>query len=100
MTKTSSLVLVLLVTTMSRAEDWPGWRGPRGDGSSSEINVPIRWSKTENVAWKAAIPGIGHSSPIIHGDRIFLTTCLQKEEERVLLCLGIGATANCSGNSR
>jgi outer membrane protein assembly factor BamB len=68
-------------------EDWPGWRGPRGDGSSLEKNLPIKWSATDNVHWKTRIPGIGHSSPVIHGDRIFLTTCLIKEQQRVLLCL-------------
>src|SRR6202040_3072451 len=68
-------------------EDWPAWRGPRGDGSSFEKNLPLRWSATENVHWKTKIPGIGHSSPVIHGDRVFLTTCLLKEQQRVLLCL-------------
>jgi len=84
---------MLLLLTLSlnvlpvAAEDWPSWRGPRGDGTSSETGIPIRWTDTENVYWKATIPGIGHSSPIIHGDRIFLTSCLQEKEQRVLLCL-------------
>jgi len=69
------------------AEDWPGWRGPRLDGTSIATNVPLRWSATDNVAWKTALPGIGHSSPAIHGDRVFITTCLLKEKQRVLLCL-------------
>ncbi len=68
-------------------EDWPAWRGPRGDGSSLEKNLPLKWSPTDNIHWKTKIPGIGHSSPVIHGNRIFVTTCLIKEQERVLLCL-------------
>src|SRR6266852_2141096 len=52
---------------------WPGWRGPRGDGTSDETGIPVHWTKTENIAWKAPIPGKGHSSPVIWGDRIFVT---------------------------
>lgn len=80
-------LLVLALTTTVSAEEWPGWRGPRGDGTSEETNIPIRWSKTENVAWKVPIAGKGHSSPVIWGDRLFLTTCLEKEGKRSLLCL-------------
>lgn len=71
------------------AEDWPGWRGPRGDGTSRETDIPVRWdgASGENIAWKAAIPGKGHSSPIIVGDRVLLTTFLEETNERVLLCL-------------
>src|SRR4051794_37072217 len=80
-------VTVLLLGGLIRAEEWPGWRGPRGDGTSQEPNIPVRWSTTENVHWKAAIPGKGHSSPAIWGDRIFLTTCLEDSGKRVLLCI-------------
>ncbi|MGB2823491.1 MAG: PQQ-binding-like beta-propeller repeat protein [Phycisphaerae bacterium] len=69
-------------------EEWPGWRGPRGDGTSTEKAVPVRWSETENVRWKVPIPGKGHSSPIVWGDRIFVTTCEERATERRLLCLG------------
>ena len=69
------------------AENWPGWRGPTGDGISSEKNLPTRWSKTENIAWRKPIAGEGHSSPIVWGDRVFLTTSLTEKHERRLLCL-------------
>jgi outer membrane protein assembly factor BamB len=78
---------VLTLATSSRAEEWPGWRGPRGDGTSHETHVPLRWSATDNVKWKAPIPGVGHSSPVVWGDRVFLTTCREKEQQRLLLCL-------------
>jgi outer membrane protein assembly factor BamB len=81
------VVVLVIVPSAAWAEEWPAWRGPRGDGSSQEKSVPVRWSKTENIQWKTAIPGKGHSSPIIWGDRIFLTTCLEKDLQRVLLCL-------------
>lgn len=69
------------------AEEWPQWRGPRADGSSTETHVPLRWSATSNVAWKTPIPGKGHSSPVVHGDHVFLTTCLESEKKRVLLAI-------------
>jgi len=68
-------------------ENWPGWRGPRGDGSSAETGIPVKFGPDENLLWKAAIPGRGHSSPVIFGDRVFLTTCLETDGVRELLCL-------------
>jgi len=79
--------LLLAAAAPLRAEDWPCWRGPRLDGSSAETNLPLKWTATQNLAWKTPIPGVGHSSPVVCGDRVFLTTCLLKEQERVLLCL-------------
>ncbi len=71
------------------AENWPAWRGPRGDGSSLEKNVPDHWNgpRGENIAWKVEIPGQGHASPIICDDRIFVVTCREDSQERLLLCL-------------
>jgi hypothetical protein len=79
--------LVLVAPSPSWAENWPGWRGGRGDGTSLETAVPTQWSGTSNIAWKTPIPGSGHSSPIIWEDRIFLTTALAETQERMLLCL-------------
>ena len=72
------------------AEQWPGWRGPRGDGTSAETGIPDVWGPKENVRWKTPIPGIGHSSPIVWGDRVFVTTCIEDDKDegdRKLLCL-------------
>src|ERR1700730_12502909 len=82
-----SVMLLFVTASVVQAEEWPGWRGPRGDGTSSETSIPLRWSENENVAWKVEIPGKGHSSPAIWGDRVFLTTCLEDQQKRVLLCL-------------
>ena len=81
--------LVTLVTSGTRAAspDWPAWRGPHGDGRSDDASLPTRWSETENVHWKVAIPGKGHSSPIIWGDKVFVTTALEADQKRILLCL-------------
>jgi outer membrane protein assembly factor BamB len=73
------------------AEDWPQWRGPRLDGISAENKLPLKWSASENIAWKTRIPGIGHSSPIVVNGRVFVTTCLVDhaavEKPRLLICL-------------
>jgi len=55
-------------------EEWSGWRGPRRDGTSTETGFPLKWSATEGVLWKVPIPGKGHSSPVVWGDRLFITT--------------------------
>src|SRR5205085_9992210 len=56
------------------AGDWPQWRGPSGDHVSREIGLPIKWSATENVAWKTPLPEWGTSTPAIWGDAVFVTT--------------------------
>ena len=89
----SSLLLALLAPSFADqracAENWQAWRGPRGDGTSDEKSVPVKWNgKTgENIAWKTAIPGAGHASPIIWNDRIFTVSTLEDKGERVLFCL-------------
>ena len=83
----SLMLAIVLIVEPGSAEDWPGWRGPRGDGTSFEQEVPKRWSETDNIAWKVEIPGVGHASPIVFGDYIFIVTCIEKPKERVLLCL-------------
>jgi outer membrane protein assembly factor BamB len=57
-------------------EAWPQWRGPLGTGVAPNANPPIEWSETKHLRWKIALPGKGHSTPIIWGDRIFLTTAI------------------------
>ena len=65
---------MLLNAVPSRAEDWPRFRGVNGSGVSSESDAPpLKWSPTENIRWKVALPGPGVSSPIVVGDRIFVT---------------------------
>jgi outer membrane protein assembly factor BamB len=84
---------ILAVLTMPVAalaadgSDWPMWRGPRGDGQSSESGIPVKWSGTDHIAWKTRLPGKGHSSPIVWGDRVFVTSAVEDKNERLLLCL-------------
>lgn len=62
------------------AGNWPGWRGPDGSGISNEKNLPSEWSATKNIKWKTAIEGRSHSSPIVWGNRIFVTTAIEGAE--------------------
>jgi outer membrane protein assembly factor BamB len=61
-------------------DNWPQFRGPDSTGVSTNSNLPDRWSATENVAWKTSVPGRGWSSPIVWGDKVFLTTCVNLGE--------------------
>ena len=65
---------------------WPHWRGPSMQGIVHGSGYPERWSATENVLWKVPVPGRGHSSPIIWGDRLFLTTAAENGSRRSILC--------------
>jgi outer membrane protein assembly factor BamB len=59
--------------------NWPQWRGQQSSGISEEKNLPVEWGPDKNIIWKAAIPGRGHSSPIVWNNRIFLTTSIEGE---------------------
>jgi outer membrane protein assembly factor BamB len=72
--------LVLIICALTVLDNWPQWRGPRGQGVSEEKNLPLEWSPTKNIKWKTAIPGRGHSSPIVWGNRLFLTTSIEGPE--------------------
>lgn len=60
-----------------QTSNWPQWRGPASGGISTEVGLPSEWSDTKNIRWKAAIPGRGHSSPIVWNNRIFLTSSIE-----------------------
>ncbi len=63
----------LIMPVLAQAENWPRFRGPTGQGESSETNLPLKWSESENLAWKVQVPHSGWSSPIVWSDRVFLT---------------------------
>src|SRR5438270_10591754 len=73
----------LFAIAPTSGEDWPAWRGPCGDGTSSETAVPTRWNGEMglNLAWKVAVPGSGHASPIIWGNRVFLVACDEESKQ-------------------
>ena len=62
-------------------QNWPQWRGPAGSGVAPESDPPTEWSETKNVRWKVAIPGRGHATPIVWGDRVYIQTAIPVENE-------------------
>src|ERR671919_1715198 len=70
----SVLVVIGLLVVHLHADNWPQWRGPMASGVSSEQGLPVRWGDGENIAWKAALRGLGISSPIVWGERVFVTS--------------------------
>jgi len=73
------LGLLAVAGALAGPDDWPGWRGPSSNGISTLKNIPASWSQGKNVAWKAPVDGRGHSSPVVWGNRIFLTTDVEGE---------------------
>src|SRR5882724_11154959 len=66
------LLIAAIANAVAGEADWPYWRGPNADGMARG-DAPLHWSDKEHVAWKATVPGRGFSSPVVWGDRIFLT---------------------------
>jgi outer membrane protein assembly factor BamB len=77
---------LLLVASIGRAENWPQWRGAKLDGISHEKNIPTKWSKTENVAWRLPLPGPAGATPAVWEDRIYLTSV--DGTDLVVMCVG------------
>ena len=84
--KLSPLVSTLIAaSSLALASDWPQWRGPTLDGRSPEKNLPVKWSATENISWKLPLPSLSGSTPIISGNRLFLS--LADGDHLALWCL-------------
>jgi outer membrane protein assembly factor BamB len=84
----SALVLASCLTSIvstATAESWPGWRGPRGDGTSLDQKIPQNWNPT-NALWKIEIPGQGHASAIVWDKYVCTATALTNTQERALIC--------------
>lgn len=88
--KSISLTILLIATAAIAApdaaaaadKDWPQFRGPTGDGTAADADPPIEWSETRNIRWKVRVAGIGWSSPVVLGDRIWLTTAIEQGRKR------------------
>jgi outer membrane protein assembly factor BamB len=81
------IVLSILFPFLLFAEDWPRFRGPTGQGISQEKNLPVKWSATEGILWKTAIPGEGYSSPIVYDQKIFVTSVEDSGASCRLICI-------------
>jgi outer membrane protein assembly factor BamB len=91
------LVLIVAAAGSVHAQNWPHWRGPLASGVSPETGLPSRWSATEGIAWKAAIRGLGVSSPIVWGNRVFVTSQVGTGASRQGPRLAQGADATAAG---
>ncbi|MBI3853302.1 MAG: PQQ-binding-like beta-propeller repeat protein [Verrucomicrobia bacterium] len=82
-----SLVLVLVASSLTAtAGQWPGWRGPDGNGTYQGKKLPLHWSTNENVRWRRPLPERGNSTPIVWNDRVFITQAVEKENRRTVMC--------------
>src|SRR5436190_345201 len=68
-------------------EDWPRWRGSNADGVADGQRLPTRWSQTENIRWSVKLPGWGTSSPVVYGERVFVTSQVEVDGKKSLLTL-------------
>lgn len=75
-----------VLTTMAGAGDWPGFRGPDGNGIAREDHAPLHWGPNEHILWKNPLPGPGNSSPIVLAGRVFVTCAEQQGKKRRLFC--------------
>lgn len=83
----ASLAGVACVASTSFAENWPAWRGPTGQGVSTESGLPIEWDETKNARWKTPLPGPGNSTPIVWGEKVFITQSSGPNgQRRALMC--------------
>ena len=75
-------------SAINPAKDWPAWRGPTHDGIAAPgQNPPVQWSETEGILWKVPIPGRGHGSPTVVGERIYVATADRVKQTQSVLCL-------------
>ncbi|HKE31721.1 MAG TPA: PQQ-binding-like beta-propeller repeat protein [Candidatus Angelobacter sp.] len=75
----STLMIIIFLFAAALADNWPQWRGPFLNGVSNEKNLPLRWSKVVNVAWKVNLPGLSAATPVVWGDSVFLNVTERKE---------------------
>jgi outer membrane protein assembly factor BamB len=87
LTKGSACLSMCLLGAAAGAENWPQFRGPGTQGLSKETGLPLQWSAADNVLWKTAIPGESWSSPIVWGDRVFVTTATEAGQSCRVLSL-------------
>jgi outer membrane protein assembly factor BamB len=84
MKRTAAILVLLVLSGTAGAADWPAWRGPTGQGLCEEKNLPLKWSAKENVKWKVPLADQGNSTPVIWGERVFVTQAI--ENRRTLMC--------------
>ena len=81
-----ALLLVLLWAGVVHAENWARFRGPDGRGISTQKGLPVTWTDSD-YTWKTALPGLGHSSPCVWGNHVFVTSALDQGATRLVLAV-------------
>lgn len=81
------LLCLLLLAPRAEAQDWPQWRGPHFDGSTTATGLPETFSTTENLAYVVELPGPGAGTPVIHGERVFVSSIDEAKDQLIALCI-------------
>jgi outer membrane protein assembly factor BamB len=81
------IAVVILCTACVNAGSWSRFRGPNGTGVSTDKEIPVQWNEKEEVLWKTSLPGLGHSSPVVWENNVFLQCASEDGKERRLVCL-------------
>lgn len=83
----SCMVASVLLAAGAKADNWGNWRGPNHDGSTNESNLPVKFSKTGNIAWSATLPGPSAATPVVWGDHVFVSSSEPGKERLLAICL-------------
>jgi len=83
--------LMSIAASPAFAAEWPDWRGPTADGRSDATGLSLKWSETENVIWKTAIHDLGHSTPVVWGDQIWMTTATEDGAVQYAVCVDLNS---------
>ena len=84
-----AFIVVFFANSTPAFANWPDWRGPTGDGRSDATGLPLNWSETENVVWKTRIHDFGHSTPVVWGDQVWLTTATKDGGTLYAVCIDL-----------
>jgi outer membrane protein assembly factor BamB len=91
-----ALILRCSVLTVA-ADEWPPFRGPRGNAIAISEQLPTEWNAEKNIAWKIMLPGVGWSQPVVWGDKIFLTTAITENQQKPRAGGGFGGPGGPGG---
>src|ERR1051325_3567925 len=96
-----SLSINVLLASAAMAQNWPSFRGTQASGVADGMNPPVTWDveKGTNIAWKTPIPGLAHSSPVVWGNRVFVTTAIPADDS-VMFRHGVDANSNVDAINR
>jgi len=86
-----AFIVVFFANLTLALANWPDWRGPSGDGRSDATDLALNWSEAENIIWKTRIHDLGHSTPVIWGDQVWLTTATKDGRTLYAVCIDLNS---------